>query len=165
MSNRRTREKIYETVRKLIDKNITITCMESVSGGMLSSLLTDCEGSSAIFKGSFVTYSNAAKEAVGVPASIISDYGVYSHECARAMASAARKKMKTEMSIGITGVLANKDPANPEGQTGKVYYAIEYGSGGRCDCIDNIPLADRIESKMYVCLKIMECVDNMISSK
>ena len=61
---------------KLIERKITITAMESCTGGQIASLLTDTEGSSEVFKGSLVTYSNAAKIRHGVPEETIRTYGV-----------------------------------------------------------------------------------------
>ena len=52
----------YETLtRTLIERNITITTMESCTSGQIASLITDTEGSSEIFKGAYITYSNYAK--------------------------------------------------------------------------------------------------------
>ena len=50
----------------LIEKNMTISFMESCTSGLLASMLTDTEGASGIFKGSLVTYSNQMKIATGV---------------------------------------------------------------------------------------------------
>ena len=59
--------KEYELLtRKLIEKKLTITTMESCTAGLIMSLITDTEGSSAITKGGFVTYSNEAKVKNGV---------------------------------------------------------------------------------------------------
>ena len=52
----------------LIEKNLTITTMESATSGQIASLITDTEGSSAVLKGAFVTYCNEAKIMQGVPA-------------------------------------------------------------------------------------------------
>ena len=68
--------KQYELLTKtLIEKNLTISTMESCTAGQIISLITDTEGSSSITKGGFVTYSNEAKIMQGVPAEIIENYG------------------------------------------------------------------------------------------
>ena len=46
----------------LIRKGKTLSCAESCTGGLISSLLTDVSGSSAYIKSNFVTYTNEAKE-------------------------------------------------------------------------------------------------------
>ena len=77
----------YRRLTKLlIEKNLTITTMESATSGQIASLITDTEGSSAVLKGAFVTYCNEAKIMQGVPAEIIDKYTVYSTQTAEAMA-------------------------------------------------------------------------------
>ncbi len=108
----------------LIARGISITAMESCTAGLLASAITDTEGASGIFKGSFVTYSNEAKVAAGVPAWVIDQYGVYSPQVAMAMARASQAAFAADLAIGVTGTTGNPDPANPEGVVGEVYYAI-----------------------------------------
>ena len=57
--------------QRLIDRGIRISTMESATGGLISSLITDTEGASAIFRGSYVTYSNETKIKCGVPVDVI----------------------------------------------------------------------------------------------
>ena len=61
-------------------------------------------------KGAFVTYSNEAKIKQGVPADIISTFGVYSPETAAAMARVCRDAYAADFAIGITGTFGNIDP-------------------------------------------------------
>ncbi len=115
----------YETITKrLIETGTTITTMESCTAGLLASLITDTEGSSAIIKGACVTYSNDAKVMEGVPGETIDKYGVYSEETARAMATACQKKYGADIGIGVTGSFGNVDPNNSDSVPGEVYYAI-----------------------------------------
>ncbi|MDO4462042.1 MAG: nicotinamide-nucleotide amidohydrolase family protein [Bacteroidia bacterium] len=116
------------TINSLIANAITITVMESCTGGLVQSMLTDIEGVSAIFKGGFVTYSNEAKIAAGVPSDIIAKYGVYSAECAEAMARAAQSHFNSLFAIGVTGSTGNIDPNNPDSVVGEVYYCILKGN-------------------------------------
>lgn len=117
----------YERITKLLINNqITITTMESMTAGLIASLLTDTEGASAIFKGGFVTYSNDAKIAQGVPASVIDTYGVYSLETAGAMAKACCKSYRADIGIGLTGTSGNVDIHNDDSVPGKVFAAIYY---------------------------------------
>ena len=60
--------------------------MESCTSGLIASMITDTEGASAIFPGGYVTYLNETKIFVGVDPKVIERYGVYSTECAEAMA-------------------------------------------------------------------------------
>ena len=105
----------YEKLTKvLIDKHLTITTMESATAGQIASLITDTEGSSAVLKGAFVTYSNEAKILQGVPREIIEEHSVYSRETAAAMAMACLEAYQADVGIGVTGTMGNTDPANAE---------------------------------------------------
>ena len=123
----------YQTLTKfLIERNLTITTMESATAGQLASLITDTEGSSAVLRGAFVTYSNFAKIQQGVPAKILDRYTVYSRETAIAMAEACRKAYDADIGIGVTGTMGNVDPANSEASVpGQVYFAIAMRKPGR----------------------------------
>lgn len=117
----------YELLtRTLIEKKLTITTMESCTAGLILSLITDTEGSSAITKGGFVTYSNEAKVKNGVPAEILEHYGVYSKETAAAMAMACRNTYAANIGLGVTGTFGNLDPNNPDSVAGKVFFAIDF---------------------------------------
>ena len=119
-------EKYKKITRTLIEKGLHITTMESCTSGLIASLLTDTEGSSAVMKGAFVTYSNEAKIMQGVPAGIVAAYGVYSDETAYAMAVAAMRAYNAEISIGVTGTMGNVDPNNGDSIPGEVYFAVLY---------------------------------------
>lgn len=102
---------------------VTIATMESCTGGLLASTLTDVPGSSTYFGGGFVSYRTEMKVELGVDAAIVEEHGVISPECAREMARAAREKLEASVGIGITGV------AGPDEQEGKpvgtVHIAID----------------------------------------
>ena len=118
--------KKYKSLTKLlIEKKLTITTMESCTAGLIMSLITDTEGSSAITKGGYVTYSNEAKIMNGVPKETIETYGVYSKETAKAMAETCRKSYGADIGIGVTGTFGNVDTNNKDSVPGKVYFAID----------------------------------------
>ena len=122
----------------LIERNLTISTMESCTGGLLASLLTDTEGSSAVFRGSYVTYSNEEKIRLGVPAQTIESYGVYSPQTANAMAQACAKAFRTDIAIGVTGTFNNADPANSDSVPGEVHFSI-YRNGRTWDYDCTVP--------------------------
>ena len=140
----------------LIKNHLTISTMESCTGGIIGVLLSDMEGASEVVKGGFFTYSNEAKIKAGVDANIIKEYGVYSHECARAMATASRMSLGADIGIGVTGVLSNIDPSNKDGIPGKVYFAIDHKGSVESYLIDDLPLDKRPESKLFICRRILE---------
>ncbi len=119
--------KLYtEVTSRLIARRLTITSMESCTGGLISSLLTDTEGSSAVVKGAFVTYSNEAKIRLGVSGQTIGTYGVYSAQTALEMAAVCRRYYSADIGIGVTGTTGNTDPANRDSIPGEVWFAIDH---------------------------------------
>lgn len=104
-------------------RNQTLGVIESLTGGLLSSTLTDAPNSSKHFIGGLVTYSADMKAQMGVPREILDQYGAISEQAVRAMAHAVRERLGTDFGLGIVGV------AGPEMQEGKpvgtVYIAVE----------------------------------------
>ena len=126
---RKKETEIREAYRRLtlllIDRGLTITTMESATAGQIASLITDTEGSSAVLRGAFVTYSNEAKIMQGVPADILQKYSVYSRETAEAMAKACRSAYGADIGVGITGTFGNIDPENAAfSEPGVVFFAV-----------------------------------------
>ena len=78
-------------VNDLKKKEITISTMESCTGGGIANEITNISGASEVFKEGFVTYSNEAKIKHGVPEVLIEQYTVYSPEVAVGMAKAAKE--------------------------------------------------------------------------
>jgi PncC family amidohydrolase len=161
MNNKYDENKIRETyhnlTKKLIEKNLTITTMESATSGQIASLITDTEGSSAVLNGAFVTYCNEAKIMQGVPAEILDEFTVYSKETAMAMASACRKIYGANIGIGVTGTMGNVDPANEEiSVPGQVYFAIDFG--GKVDgyYVELLPQPSRLMYKLAVAKEVAD---------
>lgn len=101
----------------------TISVAESVTGGLISSRLTELAGSSDYFIGGIVAYSPRIKVTqVGVPAAAISQYGLVSKEVAIAMAEEIKKRFRTEIGLSATGV-AGPAPI-PPAPVGKVFIAL-----------------------------------------
>ena len=111
-------------IPELIKHNISITTMECCTSGLVASYITDNEGSSAIFKGGLVTYSDEAKIMMGVNPTTIEKFGVYSAECARDMAQTALQKFNAQIAIGVTGTTGNVDPNNSDSVVGELFYCI-----------------------------------------
>jgi len=111
----------------LQSRNQTLGVMESMTGGLLSSTITDMKSSSKHFIGGVVSYSTDLKVQMGVPKEILEQYGVVSEQTARAMAHAIRVQLGTDFGVGITGV------AGPDTQEGKpvgtVHIAVEGPTG------------------------------------
>ncbi len=147
-------ESLYsQVIKKLTENKMTVTCMESMTGGFIASCITDIPGASAVFKGSYVCYSNEEKERLGVAREIISAFSVYSEETAVAMALAAKKDFGSDVAIGITGNAGSSDPANPSGIPGRVFIAVVTGKVKRVETFYVDPSLSRGKMKREVALK------------
>lgn len=111
----------------LIEHGWTIALMESCTGGLLASMITDVAGSSRYLRGSLVSYATEVKVELGIPATTIIDHGVISNETALAMARLACEKLGADVGIGITGV-AGPD-AQEDKPVGQVHVAIVSPAG------------------------------------
>jgi nicotinamide-nucleotide amidase len=108
----------------LLDRRETLSSMESCTGGLLASTLTDTPGAGDYFRGGIVTYWTDLKIESGVDPAVIEEFGVISQETAKAMAQAVREHLRTGWGIGITGV------AGPEPQEGKNPGTVHIGVAG-----------------------------------
>lgn len=91
-------------VERLNEQKATVATIESLTGGLLGSLLTEAAGASAVYLGGVVSYSRAAKAHFGVPAEILQQFGTVSAETAEAMAKAARASLGSTYALSTTGV-------------------------------------------------------------
>lgn len=99
---------------------------ESCTGGMVAQSVTAIAGSSAWFDRGFVTYSNAAKsEMLGVPNTLIDEFGAVSEPVAEAMALGALQHSQAQLSAAITGI-AGPGGGSPHKPVGTVCFAWAY---------------------------------------
>lgn len=82
-----------------------LTTAESCTGGWLAKCVTDCPGSSAWFDRGFVTYSNAAKQALlGVSAATLAVHGAVSEPVVREMAAGAGARAGADVAVAVSGI-------------------------------------------------------------
>ncbi|MCK6458278.1 MAG: CinA family nicotinamide mononucleotide deamidase-related protein [Planctomycetes bacterium] len=106
------------------ERGLTLALAESITGGMLASLVVDQAGASQVLKGSIVAYVAEAKhELLDVPKTVLSKEGTVSEETALRMARAARKKLSADVGIATTGV-AGPDLDEKGTPTGRGFVAI-----------------------------------------
>ncbi len=85
--------------------NKTITCAESCTGGLVASLITRISGSSDIFNGSIVTYSNKIKnQELNVKNETLEKFGAVSTEVVNEMLNGVIKKFDANFAIAISGI-------------------------------------------------------------
>jgi nicotinamide-nucleotide amidase len=112
-------------INSLLEQKKMIVCAESCTGGLLGKWLTDIPGSSRVFWGSIVTYSNKAKEVLlGVQHSLIHERGAVSSEAVSAMSSGALGLGEADISIAVTGI-AGPEGGTPEKPVGTVWISVK----------------------------------------
>lgn len=110
-------------VEELRTRGESIACAESCTGGTVASLITSVPGSSAVFRGGIVCYTNEVKNQVlGVPEEVLDTDGAVSETTAKLLAEQVREKLGSTYGVSVTGV-AGPDPS--EGKpVGLVYVGI-----------------------------------------
>jgi nicotinamide-nucleotide amidase len=104
-------------VSLLTQRGETLSVAESVTAGGLGHAITTAPGSSQVFLGGVIAYSNEIKENIlGLDGALISEFSVVSEEVANAMADAVRVKFGTTWGIATTGIAGPGDYQGiPEG--------------------------------------------------
>ena len=112
-----------DLVTLFVEKNLTLSCAESLTGGLFASTIASIPGVSKLFKGGVVTYWKEAKEnVISVSKKTIDEYGVVSSECASEMARGVKNLLHTDVAISFTG---NAGPTSMEGKpVGLVYIGV-----------------------------------------
>ena len=112
-------------VEELIKRNESIVFAESCTGGLLSSQITSVSGSSKVFKGSIIAYSNELKNLLlDVPEELLNSYGAVSQEVAESMVIGVKNKLNSDWAISITGI-AGPSGGNESKPVGLVYISIK----------------------------------------
>lgn len=91
-------------VRKLTEQNETVAFAESITGGLVSHMVTSVPGSSAMLKGSIVCYTNDVKHhLLAVPKDVLAEAGAVSEDAARILAEEVRLRLGSTYGVSITG--------------------------------------------------------------
>lgn len=89
----------------LRERGWQVSCAESCTGGGLAYYFTSVSGSSDWFSQSWVTYSNDAKmSALGVPESVLAEYGAVSEQTVAAMVNGVHQQSGAELGVSISGI-------------------------------------------------------------
>ncbi len=126
-------EGLRKAAKRVLDlcraRGLHIAMAESCTGGLVTAALTEIAGSSDVVDCGFVTYSNAAKEAVlGVPAATLKRHGAVSGATAAAMAAGALKNSQADLAVAITGI-AGPGGGTKEKPVGLVHFAAASRDG------------------------------------
>jgi len=111
-------------IKELTERNQTIVFAESCTGGLLSSSLTSISGSSQVFQGSIVSYSNELKNSLlNISKEKLTKYGAVSEEVCEAMAINVKEKLGADWAIAISGI-AGPNGGSQKKPVGLVYISI-----------------------------------------
>lgn len=114
--------------RRLRERDETIAVAESLTGGLVGSLLTDVPGSSDYFDRSVVAYSNDAKlDCLGVARESLDAHGAVSAPVAREMARGVRDDAGTTWGVSTTGI-AGPGGGTEEKPVGLVFVGVAYAA-------------------------------------
>ncbi|MBU0936606.1 MAG: CinA family protein [Spirochaetes bacterium] len=134
----RSAEHLYQICRQY---NCLLAGAESCTGGLASAALTALPGSSSVFAGTVVSYSNRAKqELLDVPAEVFEKDGAVSEACAAAMARGAARRLAADCSWSITGI-AGPDGGSAQKPVGLVWFG--FSCFGTSSCRHQIFSGDR----------------------
>ncbi|HEY0343629.1 MAG TPA: competence/damage-inducible protein A, partial [Solirubrobacteraceae bacterium] len=129
-------EQVFELLRAASE---TIAVAESCTGGLVCARLTERPGSSEVFRGGLVVYSNEAKIALaGVDPALIADHGAVSQEVAEALADGARARLDADVGVGVTGI-AGPGGTSPGKPVGLVWLSVSHRDGRRLTRSVNLP--------------------------
>ena len=109
---------------ELCHQGLTVATAESCTGGLIAKRLTDVPGSSAAFKGGFVTYTNEMKiSMLGVSPDTLEKYTAVSEQTAAEMARGARLRTGADIAVSTTGY-AGPGGGTEEAPVGTVFVGI-----------------------------------------
>ena len=116
-----------QTVELLKSKKLKLATAESCTGGLISKRITDVSGSSEVFEGGVVCYSNRFKENVlGVSPDTLKKSGSVSRETSREMVKGVLSLTKADIAVAVTGIAGpSSDDTNKP--VGLVYIAVSDG--------------------------------------
>lgn len=111
----------------------SLALAESCTGGMVAARITALAGCSAWFRGGVVAYHNDVKQRLlGVPLSLLEQYGAVSEQVALEMAKGVRRLLGSDLALAVTGI-AGPDGGTLEKPVGTVYLALASSNG--CEAV------------------------------
>lgn len=115
-------------VHALVERKETLATVESLTGGLMASMIVEVAGASAVYRGGLVVYATELKATLaGVPHDLLDERGPVDPDVALALAEGGRARCGADWGLSTTGV------AGPEPQGGKpvglVYVAVAGPAG------------------------------------
>lgn len=139
----------------------TLVTAESCTGGGIGAALTAVSGSSAVYKGGIISYTNWVKHnLLGVDETMLETLGAVSAPVAEAMAAGARKAMEADIAASVTGLAGpgGDEYGNPVGRVyigysdENVTLSREFTFAGDREAVRR----QAVEAALYLILKMNE---------
>jgi len=157
------RSEAEQLIGLLKSKKLRMSAAESCTGGMIGCMMTSVPGSSDVFLGSAVTYSNDAKERIlGVSHQTLMDHGAVSMETASEMAKGSIDAYESDVAVSVTGI-AGPGGATPEKPVGLVYIAV--ADGPRVVVTKNLFQGDRQSIRNQTAVEAIKLLIELVEGK
>ena len=120
-------------VALLAERRMTCATAESCTGGGIGAAITAVPGSSAVYAGGVVSYSNKVKHGVlGVREETLASVGAVSSETACEMAAGVRRLLGGDVAVSVTGI-AGPGGGSEEKPVGLVWFGLADSKGVRSE--------------------------------
>ncbi len=157
------RSEVEQLIEVLRSKGLRMSAAESCTGGMIGCMMTSVPGSSDVFLGTAVTYSNDAKERIlGVKHQTLMDHGAVSMETASEMAIGSIEVYESDVAVAVTGI-AGPGGATPEKPVGLVYIAV--ADGPRTVVTKNLFQGDRQSIRHQTAIEALKLLIELVEGK
>ena len=175
MNNATLDKQIHELVVQikaaLLDRGESMATAESCTGGLIAASIVAEPGSSDILAGGIVAYRNEVKEnLLGVPHSILEQFGAVSEQTVKEMSKGALEKFGCQWAVSTSGI-AGPGGAEPGKPVGTVWMSISWISGNNClqnESFCKIFAGDRLKIRLktvYMVLgKLLFLINNQKST-
>jgi nicotinamide-nucleotide amidase len=157
------RSEAEQLIEALRSKGLRMSAAESCTGGMIGCMMTSVPGSSDVFLGTAVTYSNDAKERIlGVKHQTLMDHGAVSMETASEMAKGSVEVYESDVAVAVTGI-AGPGGSTPEKPVGLVYIAV--ADGPRTVVTKNLFQGDRQSIRHQTAIEALKLLNELVEGK
>ena len=144
-------------------RGLKLACAESCTGGLVGAALTSVPGSSAVFFGTAVCYSNTAKKSIlSVSEATLDHFGAVSPQCAAEMAEGAIRVFGTDLAVSVTGI-AGPEGGSAQKPVGTVWFGI--AGKGRTEAVKRLFPGDRNGIRKRACMFALLCLWRKVSEK
>lgn len=118
-------EKVNDALRA---RSFVLATAESCTGGSIAAAITSVPGSSEVFKGGVVAYSNDIKNALlGVSVDTLDCWGAVSEQTVKEMVTGVKERMRCDCAVATSGI-AGPSGGAPDKPVGTVWVAIAVGN-------------------------------------